>query len=97
MDRDSASRSGQRRLMSPETQPAPAGDVSADEAEKRRERKRFTDRVAQRQHRKRQKLHIEELEAQLRVLKAGGQSEVAQLTARNARLYDEVFQCLVGF
>ncbi|KAH8665570.1 hypothetical protein BGZ61DRAFT_484282 [Ilyonectria robusta] len=92
MDRDSASRSGQRRPTSPETQPAPTGDVSADEAEKRRERKRFTDRVAQRQHRKRQKLHIEELEAQLRVLKAGGQSEVAQLTARNARLYDELKQ-----
>ncbi|KAH7012942.1 hypothetical protein EDB80DRAFT_570557 [Ilyonectria destructans] len=92
MDRDSASRPGQQPPTSPETQPGPAGNVSADEAEKRRERKRFTDRVAQRQHRKRQKLHIEELEAQLRVLKAGGQSEVAQLTARNARLYDELKQ-----
>jgi hypothetical protein len=77
--------------IDPETQ-SKAGNGTVDETEKRRERKRFTDRVAQRQHRKRQKLYIEELEAKLRVLRSGGQSEVAQLTAHNARLYDEVLR-----
>ncbi|KAG7119850.1 hypothetical protein HYQ44_004346 [Verticillium longisporum] len=65
------------------------GEVSASA---RKERKRLTDRVAQREHRKRQKQYIEELEAQLSMLKEGGQSDVAQLAARNLRLYDELKQ-----
>ncbi|KAF7554066.1 hypothetical protein G7Z17_g3175 [Cylindrodendrum hubeiense] len=97
MDQDAASGVFGKDPSLPDPQPSAnpdtqskTGDEIADEAEKRRERKRFTDRVAQRQHRKRQKLYIEELEDQLRVLRSGGQSEVAQLTAHNARLYDEV-------
>ena len=35
----------------------------------RKDRKRVTDRIAQREHRKRQKLYVEELEAQLEVLR----------------------------
>ncbi|KAH7169885.1 hypothetical protein EDB81DRAFT_637426 [Dactylonectria macrodidyma] len=91
MDQDAASpiSSGQQPPENSESQSSKPNNIVND-AEKRRERKRFTDRVAQRQHRKRQKLHIEELEAQLRALKSGGQSEVAQLTAHNARLYDEL-------
>lgn len=61
-----------------------------DTAELRRERKRQTDRLAQRQHRKRQKQYIEELEAQIALLKTPGPSETSQLAAQNIRLQDEV-------
>ncbi|KXJ85364.1 hypothetical protein Micbo1qcDRAFT_210029 [Microdochium bolleyi] len=64
-----------------------------DSAEERRQRKRLTDRVAQRQHRKRQKLYIEELEAQLRLVKdAGAQSQLGRLAEQNFRLREEMKQ-----
>ncbi|KAJ3462290.1 hypothetical protein MRS44_007076 [Fusarium solani] len=63
-----------------------------DTAELRRERKRQTDRMAQRQHRKRQKQYIEELEAQIALLKTPGPSETSQLATQNIRLQDELKQ-----
>lgn len=68
-------------------------EESQAEAEKRRrERKRFTDKLAQRHHRKRQKLYIEELEGRLNMLKSGsgGDSGPAELVAQNLRLQEEV-------
>ncbi|KAM5353391.1 hypothetical protein ACJ41O_000041 [Fusarium nematophilum] len=61
-------------------------------AELRRERKRQTDRNAQRQHRKRQKQYIEELEAQIALLKSTGQTKTSQLAAQNLTLQDELKQ-----
>lgn len=59
-------------------------------AKLRRERKRQTDRNAQREHRKRQKQYIEELEAQITLLKSPGPSETSQLATQNIRLREEV-------
>lgn len=56
----------------------------------RRERKRQSDRVAQREHRKRQKLYIEELESQLKILKTTDQSETSRLATENIRMREEV-------
>lgn len=57
----------------------------------RRERKRTTDRAAQREHRRRQKLYVEELEAQLALVREGNAGEqVAQLMKENERLQKEV-------
>jgi hypothetical protein len=60
----------------------------------RRERKRETDRVAQREHRKRQKLYVEELEQQIRVLQSRDQSDIAKIASQNLRLKDEVRSAL---
>ncbi|KAJ3535515.1 hypothetical protein NM208_g7106 [Fusarium decemcellulare] len=65
---------------------------SMEMAEQRRERKRQTDRNAQRQHRKRQKQYIEELEAQITLLKAPGPTETSQLATQNIMLQDELKQ-----
>lgn len=56
----------------------------------RKERKRIADRNAQREHRKRQKRHVEELEAQLALVSEGGASEIASLVAENTQLRTEV-------
>lgn len=58
-----------------------------DDGNTKRERKRQTDRVAQREHRKRQRQYIEQLEEQLSVLKSRDQ---LGLGALNVRLQDEV-------
>ncbi|KAF2008865.1 hypothetical protein BU24DRAFT_456092 [Aaosphaeria arxii CBS 175.79] len=57
----------------------------------RRERKRTTDRAAQREHRRRQKLYVEELEMQLaRVREGSVNDQVAQLMRENERLQKEL-------
>lgn len=66
----------------------PSGAEMAEE--QRRARKRQTDRVAQQQHRKRQKVYIEQLETQLNIIKSSDQSEVARLATQNFRLREEV-------
>lgn len=68
----------------------PAGQNIASTASERRERKRQTDRVAQQQHRKRQKKYIEELEHKLGVLQSGDQSEIVRLGTENFRLRQTV-------
>ncbi|KAI8649279.1 hypothetical protein NCS57_01464500 [Fusarium keratoplasticum] len=65
---------------------------SMEMAKLRRERKRQTDRNAQREHRKRQKQYIEELEAQITLLKSPGPSETSQLATQNIRLREELKQ-----
>lgn len=65
-------------------------DTPVTTERQRRERKRQTDRVAQREHRKRQKLYIEQLEAQLKILKSSDQSETARLAVENFRMREEV-------
>lgn len=61
----------------------------------RRERKRATDRVAQREHRRRQKLYIEDLESQLAFIREGSTSQqVGELMRENKMLRDEV--CLTS-
>jgi hypothetical protein len=66
------------------------GESQAEAEKRRRERKRFTDKLAQRHHRKRQKLYIEELEGRLNLLKSGADSGTAELVAQNLRLQEEV-------
>ena len=67
-------------------------DLSAQQTgeSSRKERKRIADRNAQREHRKRQKRHVEELEAQLALVREGGASEVASLISENCQLRSEV-------
>ncbi|CEL09173.1 hypothetical protein ASPCAL12313 [Aspergillus calidoustus] len=78
-----------RRLATKSPQVEPA----ATTAEDRRERKRASDRLAQREHRKRQREYIDELEAQLKLIKEGSHSEsVAVLVAENERLKAELQQ-----
>lgn len=63
----------------------------------KRERKRQTDRLAQREHRKRQRQYIEKLEDQLNVLQSRDQSEVVRLGTLNFRLKAEVVRsCFVA-
>ncbi|KAM5372124.1 hypothetical protein ACJZ2D_007657 [Fusarium nematophilum] len=64
----------------------------ARDSQDRVEKKRQTDRIAQQKHRKRQREHIEQLEKQLKVIQQGGESEIAQLVAENAKLRDEIQQ-----
>ncbi|KAL2202237.1 hypothetical protein CC79DRAFT_1401903 [Sarocladium strictum] len=71
---------------------AAAAPMSCQPKPGRRERKRETDRVAQREHRKRQKLYVEELEQQIRVLQSRDQSDVAKIASQNLRLKDELRQ-----
>jgi dynactin complex subunit len=54
------------------------------------ERKRSIDRRAQREHRKRQKLRVEELVAQNELLKRGGDEKVQALITENERLQNQV-------
>ncbi|OAL54589.1 hypothetical protein IQ07DRAFT_640094 [Pyrenochaeta sp. DS3sAY3a] len=58
----------------------------------RKERKRVADRIAQREHRKRQKRYVEDLESQLTLAREGGQSEMAAILAENRSLRREVAQ-----
>jgi hypothetical protein len=58
---------------------------------RRRERKRATDRAAQREHRRRQKLYIEDLEAQLALVRDGSlDDQLAQVMRENDKLRTEV-------
>ncbi|KAI9040203.1 uncharacterized protein KD926_008527 [Aspergillus affinis] len=78
---------GQRRLAAK----SPQAEPPLSTAEDRRENKRASDRLAQREHRRRQSEYIDELEAQLKLIKEGSQSEsVATLVAENERLKSEV-------
>lgn len=63
---------------------------NATSSSDRRERKRQTDRVAQQQHRKRQKKYVEELEEKLRVLQSSDQSEIVRLGNENFQLRQTV-------
>lgn len=56
----------------------------------RAEKKRYSDRVAQQRHRQRRKDYINDLEAQLRLFKDGGESQMAQIVSENTRLRKEV-------
>jgi hypothetical protein len=56
----------------------------------RAEKKRYSDRVAQQRHRQRRKDYISDLEAQLRLFKDGGESQMAQIVSENTRLRKEV-------
>ena len=68
---------------------APA--VTDEELNNRRERKRASDRAAQREHRKRQRQYVENLETQLTMIKQGSHSDpVATLVIENERLKTEV-------
>lgn len=68
-----------------------ATDDTAATAESRQDRKRRTDRVAQRNHRRRQKLYIEELEAEVALLKSASETETAARHAtQNLHLQKEV-------
>ncbi|KAH8684369.1 hypothetical protein BGZ60DRAFT_164821 [Tricladium varicosporioides] len=61
------------------------------EPQARKDRKRVTDRLAQREHRRRQKLYVEELEAQLRVLKQESTTnQVGTLLEEIERLKNEL-------
>ncbi|KAL3483145.1 hypothetical protein BJX62DRAFT_245189 [Aspergillus germanicus] len=72
---------------------SPQVEPPASTAEDRRERKRASDRLAQREHRRRQREYIDELEAQLKLIKEGSHSEsVAVLVAENERLKNELQQ-----
>jgi hypothetical protein len=58
---------------------------------RRRERKRATDRAAQREHRRRQKLYVEDLEAQLALVRCGSlDDQLAQVMRENEKLRAEV-------
>ncbi|KAI8671934.1 hypothetical protein NCS56_00655600 [Fusarium sp. Ph1] len=68
-----------------------ATEDSAATAESRLDRKRRADRVAQRNHRRRQKLYIEELEAEVALLKSASEAETAARHAtQNLRLQKEL-------
>ncbi|KAH7369352.1 hypothetical protein B0T11DRAFT_296862 [Plectosphaerella cucumerina] len=56
----------------------------------RAEKKRYSDRVAQQRHRQRRKDYISDLEAQLRLFKDGGESQMAQIVSENTRLRKEL-------
>lgn len=57
----------------------------------RRERKRATDRTAQREHRRRQKLYVEELEARLELLQnSNPNDQLGQVLKENEELRKEV-------
>ncbi|KAL2858527.1 hypothetical protein BJY01DRAFT_241856 [Aspergillus pseudoustus] len=80
---------GPRRLATK----SPQVEAGPSTAEDRREKKRASDRLAQREHRRRQREYIDELEAQLRLIKEGSHSEsVAALVAENERLKSELKQ-----
>jgi hypothetical protein len=60
-------------------------------AQARKERKRENDRLAQREHRKRQRQYVEELEAQLELFRqAPGAGELSSLLEENQQLRKEV-------
>jgi hypothetical protein len=75
--------------ISPAASEAPEDDSS--QARQRLEQKRATDRAAQREHRKRQKQYVHELEAQLELVKSRhGSESLALLMKENERLQAEV-------
>ncbi|KAL3444244.1 hypothetical protein BJX65DRAFT_311023 [Aspergillus insuetus] len=83
---------GPRRLATK----SPQVELAATTAEDRREKKRASDRLAQREHRRRQREYIDELEAQLKLIKEGSHSEsVAVLVAENEKLKAELQQLRV--
>lgn len=62
-----------------------------DDCTRRRERKRNTDRIAQREHRKRQKQYVEELEARIDLMiNSTGSGKNVALMKENASLREEV-------
>ena len=70
--------------------PRPSAPQDAD-IRRRRERKRATDRAAQREHRRRQKLYVEDLEAQLALVREGSlDDQLAQVMRENDKLRTEV-------
>lgn len=75
-----------------------APSVEILEHQTRKDRKRVTDRVAQREHRRRQKIYVEELEAQVKVLKQQSVTDQAggPLLLENERLRAEVFTIFVS-
>lgn len=73
------------------TVPSHASSVELRTLEKRKERKRVTDREAQREHRKRKRQHVEELESKIDFLKRNhASSQVAVLMKENEELRKEV-------
>lgn len=65
--------------------------INSEEVNSRKERKRASDRAAQREHRKRQRQYVEELESQLEMVRKGSHSQsVATLMAENEKLKTEV-------
>lgn len=67
------------------------GPQQNTEPQARKARKRATDRLAQREHRRRQKLYVEELESQLKGLKhKSTANQVSILMEENGRLRNEV-------
>jgi hypothetical protein len=86
--RSSRPRRTQTRSQAAASVPVEPGNHDIDQ---RRERKRATDREAQREHRKRQKEYIEELETQLEFVKQTScTKQVAALLAENEKLHQEV-------
>lgn len=68
-----------------------AGAPEDADIRRRRERKRATDRAAQREHRRRQKLYVEDLEAQLALVRGGSlDDQLAQVMRENGKLRAEV-------
>lgn len=90
-------RPGQSRLglkptqVSIQTAQTSYGQMAGGSGERRRERKRTTDRLAQREHRKRQKQYVEELEGRIELMMNSSDSDKnAALLKENASLRQEV-------
>jgi hypothetical protein len=74
------------------------GNNGLDRVGRRRERKRATDREAQREHRRRKKQYVEELEAKIDFMKASSCSDqVATLLRENDELRQQVIMRHWGF
>ncbi|KAM5341808.1 hypothetical protein ACJ41O_014839 [Fusarium nematophilum] len=68
-----------------------AGEPLGQAQDTKKQRKRDTDRLAQREHRRRQKQHIQDLEAEVSLLKQQpSHSQVVQLVEENKLLKEEV-------
>jgi hypothetical protein len=79
--------------LSPGRSPTTVGDRGSrpDIVGRRKERKRATDREAQREHRKRKKQYVEELEAKIEFMKATScTDQVATLLRENEDLRQQV-------
>lgn len=84
--RTGRTKTAQHRLGGPK-----APESQKNVADSRRDRKRAADRVAQREHRRRQKKYVEELEAKLEFIKQNTSSDrVTQLLIENENLKEEV-------
>lgn len=68
-----------------------AGESPGQTQDAKKQRKRDADRLAQREHRRRQKQHIQDLEAEIRLLKEQpSRGQVVQLVEENRLLKEEV-------